>query len=128
VQGENWESGEFVVKTAWRGSGERQLVHPIVECDAAALATIERETDRHMNFYVSQETEIFIGRQLGAEVIISVSMTRAGANWRLEVHAVTVENRATERRESHGAMAVHHGGRKDQAATFVSTGLAFVEQ
>jgi len=34
---------------------------------------------------------------------------------------------AAERRESHGAMAVHHGGRKDQAAAFVSTGLAFVE-
>jgi len=90
VQGENREIGEFVV----RQLGE-VLVNAnwftIVERDAAALATIERETDRHMNFYVSQETEIFIGRQLGAEVIISGSMTRSGANWRLEVHAVTVE-------------------------------------
>ena len=39
----------------------------------------------------------------------------------------TVMGGAAERRESHGAMAVHHGGRKDQAAAFVSTGLAFVE-
>ena len=89
VQGENREIGEFVV----RKLGE-VLVNAnwftIVERDAAALATIERETDRHMNFYVSQETEIFIGRQLGAEVIISGSMTRIGANWRLDVHAVTV--------------------------------------
>jgi len=90
VQGENREIGEFVV----RKLGE-VLVNAnwftVVERNAAALATIERETDRHMNFYVSQETEIFIGRQLGAEVIISGSMTRVGANWRLDVHAVTVE-------------------------------------
>jgi len=38
----------------------------------------------------------------------------------------TVMGGAAERRESHGAMAVHHGGRKDQAAAFVSTDLVFV--
>ena len=63
----------------------------VVERDSAALAAIDQEMDRHLNFYVSQETELSIGRQLGAEVIISGSMARAGQNWRLEVNAVTVE-------------------------------------
>ena len=109
VQGENREIGEFVV----RRLGE-VLVNAnwftVVERDAAALATIERETDRHMNFYVSQETEIFIGRQLGAEVIISGSMTRVGANWRLDVHAVTVETARRNGRRRTSA-PIPHGPR-----------------
>ena len=90
VQGEDQDVGEFVL----RKLGE-VLVNAnrfiVVERDAAALAAIDQEMDRHLNFYVSQETELFIGRQLGAEVIISGSMARAGQNWRLEVNAVTVE-------------------------------------
>jgi len=90
VQGENREIGEFVL----RKLGE-VLVNAnwftVVERDAAALATIDREMDRHLDFYVSQETELFIGRQLGAQIIISGAMTRSGQNWRLDVSAVTVE-------------------------------------
>jgi len=90
VQGEDQDIGELVL----RKLGEvlvnaNRLI--VVERDSAALAAIDREMDRHLNFYVSQETELSIGRQLGAEVIISGSMARAGQNWRLEVNAVTVE-------------------------------------
>jgi len=90
VQGEDQDIGELVV----RKLGE-VLVNAnrfiVVERDSAALTAIDQEMDRHLNFYVSQETELSIGRQLGAEVIISGSMARAGQNWRLEVNAVTVE-------------------------------------
>ena len=90
VQGEDQDLGELVL----RKLGEvlvnaNRLI--VVERDSAALAAIDREMDRHLNFYVSQETELSIGRQLGAEVIVSGSMARAGQNWRLEVNAVTVE-------------------------------------
>jgi len=90
VHGEDRDIGEFVL----RKLGE-VLVNAgwfvMVERNAAALAAIDREMDRHLNFYVSQETELFIGRQLGAEIIISGLMTRSGQNWRLEFSAVTVE-------------------------------------
>jgi len=90
VHGENRELGEFVHRRL-----SEALVNAgwfiVVERDAAALAEIDREMDRHLNFYVSQETELAIGRQLGAEVIISGALSRAGQNWRLDVRAVTVE-------------------------------------
>jgi len=90
VSGENQEIGEFVhrklsgvlVNSGW---------FTVVERSAAALETIAREMDRHLNFEVSQETELSIGKQLGAEIIISGSVTRSGQNWRLDVHATTVE-------------------------------------
>jgi len=90
VQGEDQDISEFVL----RKLGE-VLVNAnrfiVVERDSATLTAIDQEMGRHLNFYVSQETELSIGRQLGAEVIISGSMARAGQNWRLEVNAVTVE-------------------------------------
>ena len=90
VQSENREIGEFVR----RKLGEA-LVNAnwfiVVERDAAALAAIDQEMDRHLNLYVSQETELFIGRQLGAEIIISGWIARFGQNWRLDVSAVKVE-------------------------------------
>jgi len=90
VQGEDQDVGDLVL----RKLGEvlvnaNRLI--VVERDSSALAAIDQEMNRHLNFYVSQETELSIGRQLGAEVIISGSMARAGQNWRLEVNAVTVE-------------------------------------
>jgi|GEM_PF-1815409 len=90
VQGEDHDVGEFVLRKLGEAlvNANRFIV---VERDSAALAAIDQEMDRHLNFYVSQETELSIGRQLGAEVIISGSMARAGQNWRLEVNAVTVE-------------------------------------
>jgi hypothetical protein len=63
----------------------------VVERNDAALASIEREMERHLNFEVSEETELSIGRQLGAEVIISGALVRFGQDWRLDVHAVRVE-------------------------------------
>ncbi|MCL2193227.1 MAG: hypothetical protein FWB78_07515 [Treponema sp.] len=90
VQGEDQDIGELVLRKLGEAlvNANRLIV---VERDSAALTAIDQEMDRHLNFYVSQETELFVGRQLGAEVIISGSMARAGQNWRLEVNAVTVE-------------------------------------
>jgi len=68
----------------------------VVERNAAALASIEREMERHLNFYVSEETELSIGKQLGAEIIISGSFARSGQNWRLDVQAFKVESAQRE--------------------------------
>ena len=64
----------------------------VVERNAAALTTIAREMERHLNYEVSQETELSIGRQLGAEIIISGSLNRNGQNWRLELEAQRIES------------------------------------
>ena len=91
VQGENREIGEY----AHRKLGE-VLVNSgwftVVERNAAALKTIEREMDRHLNYMVSEETELSIGKQLGAEIIISGSLARSGQAWRLDVYAIKVES------------------------------------
>ena len=91
VQSENRETGELVEKKL----GD-VLVNggwfTVVERSAAALETIARELDRHLNFEVSKETELSIGKQLGAEIIISGSLVRSGQNWRLDVQALKVES------------------------------------
>jgi len=95
VSTENQELGEFVhrklstvlVNNSW---------FTIVERNAASLASIEREMERHLNFYVSEETELSIGKQLGAQIIISGTFARAGQNWRLDVQAFQVESAQRE--------------------------------
>ena len=91
VQSENREIGEFAHKKF-----SEVLVNggwfTVVERDAAALASIDREMDRHLNFEVSEETELSIGKRLGAEIIISGSLARSGQNWRLDIQALRVES------------------------------------
>ena len=77
VSGENQEIGEFVYRKL-SGVLVNSGWFTVVERSAAALETIAREMDRHLNFEVSQETELSIGKQLGAEIIISGSVTRSG--------------------------------------------------
>ena len=90
TRGDSRELGEFVQRAL-----SEALVNAgwftVVERDAAAQDMIARELYRHLRFYVSQETELAVGRQLGAEIIVSGTLTRAGQNWRLDVRAVTVE-------------------------------------
>ena len=64
----------------------------VVERSTAALAIIDREMDRHLNAFVSEATELSIGKQLGAEVIISGSFTRSGQNWKLDIKTLGVES------------------------------------
>jgi hypothetical protein len=90
VSSENQELGEYVLKklgTVLVNGGW----FTVVERNAAALASIDKEMERHLNFYVSEETGLSIGKQLGAEIIISGSFNRAAGNWRLDVQAITVE-------------------------------------
>ena len=91
VSSENQELGEYVLKKLGA-----VLVNggwfAVVERDAAALASIEKEIERHVNFFVSEETELSIGKQLGAEIIISGAFSRANGNWRLDVQAMKVES------------------------------------
>ena len=91
VSSENQELGEYVLKklgTVLVNGGW----FTVVERNAAALASIEKEMERHVNFFVSEETELSIGKQLGAEIIISGSFNRAAGNWRLDVQALKVES------------------------------------
>ena len=91
VSSENQELGEYVLKKL-----STILVNggwfTVVERNAAALESIDKEMSRHLNFYISEETELSIGKQLGAEIIISGSFNRSAGNWRLDVQAVKVEN------------------------------------
>jgi hypothetical protein len=88
---ESRELGEFVL-----GKISTVLVNggwfTVVERNAAALENIEREMERHLNFQVTEETGLSIGKQLGAEIIISGSFTRSGQNWRLNIQAFRVES------------------------------------
>jgi len=90
VQGENQEIGEIVYRRL-----SVNLVNggwfTVVERNAAALETINREMERHASGMISQETERLIGQQLGAEVIISCSFNRSSQNWRLDIQALRVE-------------------------------------
>jgi hypothetical protein len=64
----------------------------VVERDETALQRISREMDRHLNLEVSQETELSIGKQLGAQIIVSGAFNRSGQAWRLDIDAVWVES------------------------------------
>jgi len=91
INSENHELGEAVLKklsTVMVNGGW----FTVVERSSEALETIEKEMDRHLNFKVSEETELSIGKQLGAQIIISGSFTRSGQNWRLDIQALKVES------------------------------------
>jgi hypothetical protein len=64
----------------------------VVERSAAALNTIAQEMDRHLDGSVSQQTELSIGKQLGAQVIVSGTFARSGQNWRLDIKTLNVES------------------------------------
>ena len=78
----------------------------VVERSSAALADIQREMERHLNFEVSEETELAIGKQLGAEILISSSLKRSGQNWQFDLRAVRVEN--AERAAQWSAENIRH--------------------
>ena len=119
VQGENRQAGDFVY-----GRFGNALVNSgwftVVERNSASLASIDREMDRHLNFLVSEETELSIGRQLGAEIIISAALNRLGQNWRLELYAVRVES--AERVAQWSAENIRHDQALDSILRASSSG------
>jgi len=90
IQNENPELGEFILNRISVALVNGNHLR-IVERSAAALERINQEMARHLSAQVSQETELQIGRQLGAEIIISGSFSQAGQNWRLDIQAVNIE-------------------------------------
>jgi TolB-like protein len=63
----------------------------VVERDFASLDAISREMLYQQSEAISNDTTISIGKQLGAEYIISGSMSRAGTGYTLELKTVDIE-------------------------------------
>jgi hypothetical protein len=68
----------------------------VVERNAAALEVLGRESDYQLSGYVSDETSLSVGKQLGAEIILSGELARSGAAYRLDLKAVHVETARIE--------------------------------
>jgi hypothetical protein len=64
----------------------------MVATDDEAQKNIAGEMKRHLNLEVSEETEHSIGKQLGAQIIISNALNREGQAWRLDIEAVWTES------------------------------------
>jgi hypothetical protein len=64
----------------------------VIERDAAALAVLAGEMSYQLSGDVSDETSLSLGRQLGAECVLSGAMGRLGSAYRLELKAVRVES------------------------------------
>ena len=58
------------------------------------LDLIQQEMDLQLSGVISDESAQSIGRQLGAQIIISGNITSAGRNYNLRVRAITVETAA----------------------------------
>jgi hypothetical protein len=91
IKAENSELGEFILRKL-----NVLLVNngwlTIVERNQSALDTITREMNYQMSGNVSEATELSIGKQLGAEVIITGELAKSGSNWRLDIQALRVES------------------------------------
>jgi hypothetical protein len=92
--------------------------------DDAAQESISREMERHLNFEVSQETELSIGKQLGAQIIISNTLNRAGQGWRLDIEAVWIES--AQREGQWSAENIRTDPAWASLASVRSAGLSFV--
>jgi hypothetical protein len=91
IKTDNPELGEFVLKkmsTVLVNSGW----FTVVERNQSALDALSQEMDYQMSGHVSETTELSIGKQLGAEIIISGTFSRSGQNWRLDLQALRVES------------------------------------
>ena len=79
VQNDNPELGQYALR-ALNGALVNSSWFTVVERDASALASITREMNYQMSGDVSDETFQSLGKQLGAEIIISSSLVRSGQN------------------------------------------------
>jgi len=68
----------------------------VIETSEDVQEKIAQEMNRHLNGSVSQETELSIGKQLGAELILLSGLNRSGSAWRLDIVAVWVESAQRE--------------------------------
>ena len=89
IKAENPELGDYISKKV-----SLFLVNAgwftVVERNQAALDSLNKEMNYQMSGYVSEETELSIGKQLGAELIISGSFAGSGQNWKLDLQALRV--------------------------------------
>ncbi|MDR1899786.1 MAG: CsgG/HfaB family protein [Treponema sp.] len=64
----------------------------VVERDAEALTAVSREMTYQLSGEVSDETSLSVGKQLGAEYIVSGVMTRSGPSYRLDLKTLRVDS------------------------------------
>lgn len=104
----------------------------IVERDDAALAALDTEMSRQLSGDVSDDTALSLGRQLGAETILSGSLTRAGSAYTMNLKALQVESARIS-----GQISVENIrpdplwanlARSNPAASLVFTGTALPDQ
>ena len=91
LQSENPELSDFVLQKI-RTSLVNGLWFTVVERGSPAMDVITKEMNYQLSGNVSDETSLSIGKQLGAEIIVSGSLNRSGQNWRLELQALRVES------------------------------------
>ena len=63
----------------------------VVVVDRAELDLIRREANFQLSGEVSDETAVSIGQKIGAQIIISGSLTSIGRNYRIRIRALSVE-------------------------------------
>lgn len=63
----------------------------VIERDAAGLSSLDGEMNYQLSGAVSDETSLFLGRQLGAEIILLGGMNPSGQGYRLDLKALQVE-------------------------------------
>ncbi|MCL2214201.1 MAG: SUMF1/EgtB/PvdO family nonheme iron enzyme, partial [Treponema sp.] len=90
IQSENAELGEFVLNKVSAALVNSNWFR-VVERNSAVLEQIDQELYLNRSLIVSRDTALSLGRQLGAQIIISGSFTRNGQNWLLDIQAVNAE-------------------------------------
>jgi len=88
----------------------------LVVVERAKLDIIRKEMDLQLSGDVSDESAQLIGRQLGAQSVISGSLTDTGSVFRLRVYAINVESVA---REASSSVNIN---RNDPQVRFLLTG------
>jgi hypothetical protein len=63
----------------------------VIERDEAALSRLTQEMNYQLSGEVSDETSLFLGRQLGTEIILSGGINPLGQGYRLDIKALQVE-------------------------------------
>jgi len=124
IQSENAELGELVLKKISASLINNNWIK-VVERNAYVLDQINQEMDRHLSAFISRETELFLGRQLGAQIIISGSFTRNGQNWLLDIQAVNAET--AERTGHFTAENIRSDSSWDTLVPGKSAGLFFTD-
>ncbi|MCL2214298.1 MAG: penicillin-binding protein activator LpoB [Treponema sp.] len=124
IQSENAELGELVLNKMSAALVNNNWFR-VVERNAAVLEQIDQELYRNRSLIISRDTALSLGRQLGAQIIISGSFTRNGQNWMLDIQAVNAES--AERTAHHISENIQSDSSWSFLAAHRSAGLFFTD-